>query len=221
MRRPQRSSGDVPQHHEAVQHPARLASRASSEHGYRGVTFDHDNNSWRARLYCAGRHITLGRYATAKLAAKSHDLAAYYVRGEGAVTNFGVAEAREAWQTHPQTYSPVLRRSLQAAIARLQAIGVAGGAKAGTQQWHPYARSGFAGSPIGPIDAQAVAARIVAATMAGAGPSPDLMRELFQAVSFGFPNRRRVSSSKSSSSELHRITSITQVLVLAAMRAPM
>jgi len=41
--------------------PPVLASRAISEHGYRGVTFDHHNNSWRARLYCAGRHITLGR----------------------------------------------------------------------------------------------------------------------------------------------------------------
>jgi hypothetical protein len=169
------------------------------------------------------------RYATAKLAAKSHDLAAYYVRGEGAVTNFGVAAARDAWRECPQTYSPVLQRSLQAAIARLQAIGAAGGAKAGTQQCHPNARAGFAGGPIGPIDAQAVATRMVAATMAGAGPSPGLMRELFQAVSFGHPskapgvhdfNKRGVLIKTGYYAKVRRVTAMTLVLVLAAMRAP-
>jgi len=70
------------------------------------------------------------RYATAKLAAESHDLAAFNVRGESAVTNVGIAAARNAWQVCPQTYSPVLQRSLQAAIARLHDIGAGGGAKA-------------------------------------------------------------------------------------------
>jgi hypothetical protein len=180
------------------------------------------------------------RYPTAKLAAKSHDLAAYYVRGEGAVTNFGIAAARDTWQKCPQNYSPVLQRSLQAAIerlqaigsergaiARFQAIGATGGAKAGTRQWHAHARAGFAGGPIEPIDAKAVTMRVLAATMAGAGPSPDFMRELLQAVRFGHPlntpvcvqePNRRCYPSRLSCSELHRITATTRVLVLAAVR---
>jgi len=140
------------------------------------------------------------------------------------VTNFGIAAARDAWQVCPQIYSPVLQRSLQAAIARLHDIGAVGGAKAGMQQWHPHAGTGFSGGPIGPIDAQAVAARIVAATMAGAGPSPGLMRELFEVVSHGYPSKtpnvrdsRKRGAFSGRSAEARRVAA--QVVILAAMRA--
>jgi len=143
------------------------------------------------------------------------------------VTNFGIAAARNAWQVCPQTYSPVLQRSLQAAIARLHDIGAGGGAKAGMQQWHPHAGAGFADGPIGPIDAQAVAARMVAATMAGAGPSPGLMMEVFEAVSHGYLSKtsrvrdlckRDATSNDLPSTDVRRVAE--QVLILAAMRAP-
>lgn len=63
--------------------------------GYRGVTFDAVTKKWRARLYCRGRHIDLGRYATALLAARAHDQAATYVFKENAQTNFGHAAVKE------------------------------------------------------------------------------------------------------------------------------
>jgi len=62
---------------------------------YRGVSFETRNGAWRARLYCRSQHTTLGRFPTAELAAKSHDLAAVFVMGDKAITNFGVAPARE------------------------------------------------------------------------------------------------------------------------------
>lgn len=37
------------------------AAAGAERHAYRGVTFDHESKSWRARFYCAGRHVTLGR----------------------------------------------------------------------------------------------------------------------------------------------------------------
>jgi hypothetical protein len=171
----------------------------------------------RTRLLTANPPSSTSRYPTAKLAALSHDLAAYYVRREGAVTNFGVTAVKKLWQTCPQTYTPKLRHSLHTAIARLQAIGAAGCVKAGMQQRHLHARAGFVG---GPIEVQGVAARMAAATVAGAGPSPDLMRELLRAVSIEYPSKTHVgvvcepygAASRSSSRA-------TQVLVLAAMRA--
>lgn len=57
----------------------------------RGVTYDAVTKKWRARLYCRGRHIDLGRYATALLAARAHDQAANYVFKENALTNFKAA----------------------------------------------------------------------------------------------------------------------------------
>jgi hypothetical protein len=62
---------------------------------YRGVTFDRPKAQWRARLYCRGTHVTLGRFATEILAARAHDRAAYHVHGARAATNFGVESARE------------------------------------------------------------------------------------------------------------------------------
>jgi hypothetical protein len=62
---------------------------------YRGVSFEKRNGAWRARLYCRSQHTTLGRFASAELAARSHDLAAVFVMGDRAITNFGVAPARE------------------------------------------------------------------------------------------------------------------------------
>jgi len=59
------------------------------------VSFETRNGAWRARLYCRSQHTTLGRFPTAELAAKSHDLAAVFVMGDRAITNFGVAPARE------------------------------------------------------------------------------------------------------------------------------
>jgi len=139
------------------------------------------------------------RHATAKLAATAHDLAAYYVRGEDVLTNICIAAARHAWQECPQTFSHVLERNLQAAIARLQAIEAESGAKVDNQQTHYHARASFAGGPISPINAQAVAARMVATTMAGAGLSSDLMREIIQAVGrYLRPNRRPTSASLTS-----------------------
>jgi len=67
------------------------------------------------------------RHATAKLAATAHDLAAYHVRGEDALTNICIAVARHAWQACPQTFSHVLGRNLQVAIARLRHTGAESG----------------------------------------------------------------------------------------------
>jgi hypothetical protein len=61
----------------------------------RGVTYDAVTKKWRARLYCRGRHIDLGRYATALLAARAHDRAANYVFKENALTNFGQAGSKD------------------------------------------------------------------------------------------------------------------------------
>jgi len=170
------------------------------------------------------------RYATAKLAAAAHDLAAYHVRGEDALTNFCVAAARHAWRACPQTYPFVLERNLQAAIARLQAIGAARGTKAGTQLTHHQARASLAGGPIGLNDAQAVAARMVAATMTGAGLSSELLGEVFQAFGSYYPSKTPADvresdkhgnwSTPSSSAKMQLATVTTRVLVLAAMRAP-
>jgi hypothetical protein len=62
---------------------------------YRGVTFERASQKWRARLYCQGRHTTLGRFETALQAACAHDRAAYFVLKEEALTNFGLAAAKK------------------------------------------------------------------------------------------------------------------------------
>ena len=152
------------------------------------------------------------------------------MRGEDALTNFCIAAARHAWQACPQTYPPVLESNLQAAIARLQTIGAARGTKAGTQQTHHHARVSLASGSIGSIDAQAVAARMVAATLAGAGLSSELMGEVFQAFGRYYPSKTPAGvresdkhgnwSTPSSSAKMQLATVTTRVLVLAAMRAP-
>lgn len=76
-------AADEPAQHQQPQQPR-----------YRGVSFEKRNGAWRARLYCKS-HVTLGRFPTAELAAKSHDLAAVFVLGDNAITNFGIAPARE------------------------------------------------------------------------------------------------------------------------------
>jgi hypothetical protein len=62
---------------------------------YRGVSLEKRNGAWRARLYCRCNHTTLGRFPNAEQAACSHDQAAVFVMGDRAVTNFGIAAARE------------------------------------------------------------------------------------------------------------------------------
>lgn len=88
---------------------------------YRGVTYDRRCKKWRARLYCLGRHVTLGRFSDAARAAEIHDRAAYMVFKEAAVTNFGVAAARTFLQCFPSGCSErVLSclRVLEATVAR-------------------------------------------------------------------------------------------------------
>jgi AP2 domain len=85
----------------------------------RGVSFDRVTKKWRARLYCAGQHVTLGRFATPLQAARTHDAAAYFVHGENAVTNFGVQAARELLANHPPRYSGKTASNLRNIKARL------------------------------------------------------------------------------------------------------
>jgi AP2 domain len=86
----------------------------------RGVSFDRVTKKWRARLYCAGQHVTLGRFATPLEAARTHDVAAYYVHGENAVTNFGVQAARKLLESHPPpSYSSKTVSNLRNIKARL------------------------------------------------------------------------------------------------------
>jgi hypothetical protein len=73
------------------------ASRQPPPHpraSYRGVSYESGLYKWRARLYCRGQHVTLGRFATAEEAARAYDRAAWYVFKEDAVTNFGLAAAQ-------------------------------------------------------------------------------------------------------------------------------
>lgn len=60
----------------------------------RGVSYEKRKGVWRARLYCKGRHIPLGRFRDAESAARAHDHAAVFVFGDRAVTNLGIASAR-------------------------------------------------------------------------------------------------------------------------------
>lgn len=66
----------------------------SYRNNLRGVTFEQRTSRWRARLYVAGKHVTLGRLHTCTQAAQLHDAAAYYVLGEQAVTNYGIEAAQ-------------------------------------------------------------------------------------------------------------------------------
>jgi hypothetical protein len=72
---------------------------------YRGVSYDPISMLWRARIYCLGKHVTLGRYTTAQEAAFVHDRAAHFIHGDDAQTNNGIEAARESNQRQPPTAS--------------------------------------------------------------------------------------------------------------------
>jgi AP2 domain len=87
---------------------------AHSQHTrFRGVSYDRVAKKWRARIYCSGRHITLGRFTTQIEAAQMHDGAAYYVHGKEAVTNFGTREARALLAARPPSSSSRAMLSLR------------------------------------------------------------------------------------------------------------
>jgi hypothetical protein len=103
--------------------------------GYRGVSFDPATGLWRARLYCWGKHVTLGRFGTAEEAAFMHDRAAVFVNGpEGARTNFGVERASLANASSAPSGSWRVMSTLEAlareAAAKREAAGAAAGARA-------------------------------------------------------------------------------------------
>jgi hypothetical protein len=60
---------------------------------------------WRARIYCLGKHVTLGRYSTAQEAAFAHDRAAYFIHGERANINYGHEVARKSNLRAPPSVS--------------------------------------------------------------------------------------------------------------------
>jgi AP2 domain len=68
---------------------------------YRGVSYEFSSGVWRARIYCLGKHMTLGRFRTAIEAASLHDRAAVYIHGDRAPTNFGVERARQSNESGP------------------------------------------------------------------------------------------------------------------------
>jgi hypothetical protein len=66
-----------------------ILSLARFKQRFVGVSYEKRSKVYRARLYCKGRHINLGRFATAEMAAWAHDRAVLFVHGGGrAVTNF-------------------------------------------------------------------------------------------------------------------------------------
>jgi hypothetical protein len=60
---------------------------------------------WRARIYCLGKHVTLGRFNTSSEAAFVHDRAAFYIHGDTAQTNYGLDAARESNEREPPSSS--------------------------------------------------------------------------------------------------------------------
>jgi hypothetical protein len=89
----------------------------------RGVNFETRKGVWRARLYCKGDHVTLGRFPTAESAARAHDRAAVFVMGNQARTNFGTCSTRAelerahvdgmAFSSRPQDKLVALRDRMQ------------------------------------------------------------------------------------------------------------
>lgn len=106
---------------------------------YRGVSYDPTAQMWRARMYCSGKHVTLGRFPTAREAAFVHDRAAYYIHGQAAQTNFGLDAARESNEREPPSSSWRVMATLDALtkevkmrrIAAEQEEGNGGGAGGG------------------------------------------------------------------------------------------
>jgi len=55
--------------------------------GFKGVSLDKETGRWMARIYCDGRPIRLGGYATPDEAGMAYDEAALIHHGEFARTN--------------------------------------------------------------------------------------------------------------------------------------
>jgi hypothetical protein len=92
---------------------------------YRGVSYDPATMMWRARIYCSGKHVTLGRFETAQEAAFVHDRAAVYIHGDDARTNYDIEAARQSNQRQPPTPSWRVMSTLEtlARAARLRKLG--------------------------------------------------------------------------------------------------
>ena len=84
-----------------------------THYNYRGVSFDPQTRLWRARIYCLGRHVTLGRYTSANEAAFVHDRAAFFIHGEEAQTNYGIDAARRSNQREAPSSSWRIMNTLQ------------------------------------------------------------------------------------------------------------
>lgn len=80
---------------------------------YRGVSYDPNTGLWRARIYALGRHVTLGRHATAQEAAFVHDRAAVFIHGKEAQTNYGVEAALQCNARSPPIASWRVMKTLQ------------------------------------------------------------------------------------------------------------
>ena len=124
--------------------PPRYANPSATGGGpvFRGVSFDALNELWRARLYWRGRHLTLGRFATATQAAFAHDRAAVYVLGAEASTNFGVEAARRSNESSAPIASARVMETLEALRVerqgeeqQLAAAATTGASTAHTQEW--------------------------------------------------------------------------------------
>lgn len=81
---------------------------------YRGVSYDPVTCTWRARMYCAGKHVTLGRFGTSREAAFVHDRAAYFIHGDLAQTNYGLEAARQSNAVEPPSTSWRVMATLEA-----------------------------------------------------------------------------------------------------------
>jgi hypothetical protein len=68
-------------------------------HAWRGVSYDRDAGKGRSRIYCLGKFVTLGRFRSSEDAAMCHDMAAYYIHGERALTNHELCAVREFYQS--------------------------------------------------------------------------------------------------------------------------
>lgn len=88
---------------------------------------------WRARFHCSGKHVNLGRFATAREAAFAHDRAAYFIHGEAAQTNFGQDAARKWNEREAPTSSWLVMLTLEALAKQvgMQRDDIAGGGRGG------------------------------------------------------------------------------------------
>lgn len=176
-------------------------------------------------------HLT-NRFPTPLLAAKAYDRAAYYVRGQAAITNLGIAAAKEDLRSlGPKPYSPALQRSLDAAIAQLRLISSGGGlSKIGTQQRIGDNIDGHSGA-IGAYQLSGMTTRLIAGMMAGAGPPSEGMLEAMASAidltgademhatqSLKSGRRRRRANAATISTDSFGVPGAVRVLVLTASR---